>query len=77
MRNKKKTLVILTLISMIAISQCSKIGIADNSVERTLLNHQSEMTEGKRVLLKKENKYFVMMHLGMRISGVFCILTKQ
>ncbi len=58
MRNKKKTLVILSLIAFIAITQCTKIGKADDSVEMTMLKQQSSMNEGKQSLVEEGKQIF-------------------
>jgi hypothetical protein len=58
MHNKKQTLVMLSLISIIAITQCTKTGKAENKTGVTSFNQQSRMNEGKQGDIEQGKQIF-------------------
>ena len=58
MQNKKITLIILALMSIIAITQCSKTGKAESKTGETSLNLQSKMNEGKQGDIEQGKQIF-------------------
>ena len=58
MRNKKQTLVILSMISFIAISQCTKTSNTENNNGDESLNKLSIMNEGKQGIIEHGKQIF-------------------
>jgi hypothetical protein len=58
MQNKKQTLVILSLITFIAICQCTKSGKTDDNVEGTSLDQQNKVNEQKKSVIEQGKQIF-------------------
>jgi hypothetical protein len=58
MRNKKQTLVMLSLIAFIAICQCTKTGKTDNNIEGTSLTQQNKVNERKQSVIEEGKQIF-------------------
>ncbi len=58
MRNKKQTLVILSMILTIAIFQCTKIGKIEENVEAASLKQQSKVNEQKKSVIEQGKQIF-------------------
>jgi hypothetical protein len=58
MRNKKQTLVMLSLIAFIAICQCTKTGKTDNNIEGTSLKQQNKVNERKQSVIEEGKQIF-------------------
>ena len=58
MRYKKQTLVIISLISIIAISQCTKIEETENDAKDTSFGMQTKMNDGKKSVIEQGKQIF-------------------
>ena len=58
MQNTKQTLVILSLIGIIAFSQCSQSGKTGDNVEGVSLNQQNNLKEGKESVIEQGKQTF-------------------
>lgn len=55
---KKQTLVILSLIAVIAISQCTKIGKSENNTDESSINQQTKVNQGKQSMVDQGKQIF-------------------
>jgi cytochrome c553 len=58
MRNKKQTLVMLSLIAFIAICQCTKTGKTDNNIEVISLTQQNKVNERRQSVIEEGKQIF-------------------
>lgn len=82
MRYKRKSFIILSLIAVIAIAQCTKPGNTENNSEETSLNQQNKLNEGKQSVIEQGKQIFRydafgdeefwsgLLHIDKAIAGI-------